>query len=417
MTDFQSIAPQRRAVPRLSDFGSPFKLYELILETDARELLVGRTQRFKDKGAAKIRDEIEAACLRHLQYYLSLLTVAAVQRHYLAKLALPQASNTVLNHIDAAIASEKELANLSMQVVALDQKTNYVARVLAGRKAELEGLSYDSDLFDPKDTAIGESAFDIYRRGASLEAAGNIHEAEAMYRHAIGAAPRFSLALRGYAGLLRQRDPMQAAHCYSAALDDMPRLTYGLTNTGFFGTKLEAASVYRDFRILETKDEAIAFPIIVGSVDFSNAALRSRLHRFAGLFLLRIRLRLRQKAELSLPPAGKAAGAKASFLGELKKVLLVRAPPLAKCLGFFTRLARSALSLFAKFKSRVRRFIAGTLRSSTIWILGFDKSLFDFVLIDSDADRLKAQIDMIYAQWLAIDSPQEQPELHASARP
>jgi|GEM_PF-4664025 len=402
MSDFQAPTPKARALPRLSDFGSPFKLYELVAELNAIDTLHDRNRRASDQEAAKIHTQIESACFRQLQYYLGLLNIRSVQKKYLVETALPLTGNAVIESLDRAIDGEKELANASLQVVALAQKNNYAACVMAGRKAELEGRAYDSALFDPKDAAVGESAFEIYRRGAYFESTGNFAEAEASYLHATKVAPRFSLALRGYARMIRPRSPLQAAQSFAAALEDIPRLNYGLPNTAYFGTSLKDEISYRDFRVLILKDRAIAFPAVLGSVDFANKALRSRLHRFIGLLLLRLRLRLRRKTAAGLAPAVKAKAelARPGRLFKLKWFLLTNARPLAEFLAAFIRLAQRKRSSIGNMKSMAKRQILSKLRRSVIWALGLDKSLFDFVLVDETADRMKMQIDGIYDRWL-----------------
>lgn len=438
MNYIQPITTRRRKIPRLSDFGSPFKLMALVSDLNERDLGSERALRLQSSGTLKMRASMASICIEHIRYYLALLTLASVQRHYLSRIGLsPQ--NPVLDEISAGIAENKELAQASAKIATLSDTSSYTARTLAGQKVELEELRYDGDLYDPKNTAIGEAAFELYRRGLWLEKEGRPGEAEAMYMLALKTDPSFAAACRQVAGIVRKRDPSQAAALYSAALDYMPHLNYGHPgNISIAGVRLEVQAAYRDFLIFEYSKRAFAVPAILGTVDLQDPKVRSRLNRFAGLYVLRLRLAMRRFRLLAESVEGdKRVARDSSFLAFKRAIYYIGRPllhmaayvllPIAKIFKRpISAVGRPLLSMADRsitwLSARSRQLVrSAALRARGIGIalLVRRRGLFNFILIDKNIDRMKEQIDLVHSKWLSanVDVPAHEASANLSDRP
>jgi hypothetical protein len=234
---------------------------------------------------------MSVACAAYGRSYYGLLAMRRIASRYTSCLGFADERYDVLQPVAQAIREhqDNQVVNLALDVARFSRPTDFSVRVLCGRISELEHGSYPSELYDPGELPAGVEAYEVYRRGTMMQATGNIKEAERMYVHAIAAEPAFALALRGYADVVRERDPARAAIYYSGALDHMPRLVYGSASAD----GIKVLGVHRNFLLTMRGREYVAVPLDMGHVDLSSPALKWPSRRFAGLLLMRLRLRAR----------------------------------------------------------------------------------------------------------------------------
>jgi tetratricopeptide (TPR) repeat protein len=381
MNLIQTPLDRRRGWKSLREIGSPWRLARLVRELSAHERTKHRATKsdeFKAQGAKSME-----ATRKQLRSYLGLLSMKRTAAHYVARMAMPPSVYAVDDTLDRHVREYQRdgTIDLALEAAGSVQSPDFGVRVLAVRKRELEQGIYAPESLDPGDLDVGTDAFEVYRRGAVLEATGSGVEARRMYTRALESDPAFPMALRRLAGLERSRSPAAAAALYSEALDFMPKEDYGEAGV------LHVLDVYRNFLLTKRDGEFVAIPVSVGKVDFSSARLRSAVRRFAGLFLMRLRLRV------SGIPASASAAAPAIDAGAVRQIAAVQDRQSA---GINTASSVAA----SKSGSTATSLVKTMSRFPVRWVARH-MDLFHFVLAGVSIDDLKIQIDKVDREWLS----------------
>ena len=261
---------------------------------------------------------------------------------------------------------ENQLVNLACDVAQLSRPSTYAVHALRGRLIELNGEAYSSDLYRPGELAVEIEPFEVYRYAAKMQALRSVKEAERSYALALKAEPEFSVALRRYAEILRQRDPAQAASRYSEALNYAPRLHR--SSQGIIG-------FHRNFLLTRHGKEYVAAPVAIGEIDISSPVTRWPSRRFYGLMLMRLRVHPRNKASVAASSAAVAMRPSSKIKARLERSL-----------GRFSRSIDSCW-----------RYCRPMLIN---WVMR-KASLFQFVIVGSSMEDLKQQIDQVDKLWLS----------------
>jgi hypothetical protein len=309
--------------------------------------------------------------------------------------------------------------------------SDFSTRVLRGRMRELSGdVAGSLADYDPGSLEVGPGAFEVFRRGQSLRRR-DPQEAERLFRLALEAEPRFSLAYRAYADSIRSRRPQEAAAHYLAAMAHMPLLHHGGANAGAGFLELRVLGSYRNFLLTMKGKTYVAYPVASGAFDLSSEHLTSVPRRLAGLFLLRLRFRNKavgQMGESAPVPQPPPRWRKRLWRLRVKNRLARRAlkhrlagdnPPAVARFGgtvlrwIAVRLIHAALRLRMRIRWRRRRLNrsigrildshADFRRQAARWFIGWagrNYHLFQFVLIGDTLEDLKGQIDLVYDRWL-----------------
>ena len=350
---------RRRGWRSVREIGSPVRLARLVCSLPRSAM---KPSPWEATAADAVR--IDTA-RRRLRRYIFLRSMRQTASQFVQSLALQPGVYEVAGTLDRAIAEEEQNGAIdhALAVAKSAMDRDFDLRSLVLRHHELDTGQFDAALAAPGELNLGTNAFDVYRRGVALESQGARDEAARMYRRALEADPDFSLALRRLGDLQRQDDPLAAARLYSDSMEFVPKEYYGATGA------LHALAVHKNFVIGRWNEQFIAVPVAVGAIDFSSRWLTSPLRRFAGLFLMRLRLRATgvapADAAVAPPPASMAATSVA-----------VAAPP--------------------RPGGGMRQLLGAPLR----WLLR-NAYLFQFVLTDSSIEALKIQIDRIDSAWLS----------------
>lgn len=354
----------------IREIGSPLRLAGVVWRLRRYE----STKPLPPRREAADAGHIDAV-KRTLRRYIFLRSMKRTASQYVESMALQPEAYEVGRTLDRLIAEEEKGGAIDRALA--DAKSgmadDYDLRSLVARRLELDTGRFDETLVEPAALNLGINAYNAYRRGVVLESRGVRDEAERMYRRALEGDPDFSLALRHLGDLERDRDPLAAASFYSDALEFVPKEFYGAPGA------LHALAVYKNFVIARWNGELIAVPVAVGAIDFSSSWLRSPLRRFAGLFLMRLRLRANGAS-----PASRFSAAPAAVPAPVDQSA---SAPVA---------ARRSLSSLPRMWAK----------AAMNWLFR-NAYLFQFVLAGPSIDSLKAQIDRIDNAWLSWTAPAE----------
>ncbi len=267
-------------------------LYALCGLLDAAERAPVAGDREITRRLAHMRNTLFVSLMPVVQTMMSLRAMRRVMHHHCSTFSLSAPEYTPLSMLEQSIEAPMEGIPLRAAIEAAagcrpdDYRPVYALALLDEDAGDHESaMKRYRDLFDH----VRHGAFALYRGAGLLP--GSAETVEARYRMAVERHPSFNPARRACAGLIRERDPLEAAAQYSSMLTNSPALNYDSQSWAAAQKGWIEVEAYRDFRVFFRQNDGqyLAFPVLFG-LPFSPSAPSTlrMVRRFVGLLALRL---------------------------------------------------------------------------------------------------------------------------------